>query len=91
MLYNLLNCCSSCDRLINLEDNYPFHETEKDELTTIEKQVFIFKEIDNMDVYFWAESEQTKRQKLLKTFEFSNNPYKKVIISFIKNKRTKFF
>ena len=84
-------CCSSCNRLMDLEDNYPFHETEKDELTTFEKQLFILKERDNIDVYFYGDDVETKRRKLVNMFEFSDNPYKKVIISFIKNKRTRFF
>ena len=85
------NCCSNCNRLINLEDNYPFIICEKDILTNFEKQLFILKERDNIDVYFVGDSVETKRQKLVNMFEFSDNPYKKVIMSFIKNKRVRFF
>ena len=85
------NCCSNCNRLINLEDSYEFYPEEKDKLTTFEKQLFILKERDNINVYFARDTEDTKRQKLVNMFLFSGNPYKKVIISFIKNKRTRFF
>ena len=85
------NCCSNCNRFINLEDSYEFYPEEKDKLTTFEKQLFILKERDNINVYFARDTEDTKRQKLVNMFLFSGNPYKKVIISFIKNKRTRFF
>ena len=84
-------CCSSCNRLMDLEGNYPFIESEKDDLTTFEKQLFILKERDNIDVYFAGDDVETKKRKLVNMFLFSDNPYKKVIISFIKNKRTRFF
>ena len=84
-------CCSSCNRLMDLEDNYDFYPEEKDKLTTFEKQLFILKERDNFDVYFAGDDVETKKRKLVNMFLFSDNPYKKVIISFIKNMRVRFF
>ena len=85
------NCCDSCNRLINLEDDYDFYPEEKYKLTTFEKQLFILKERDNIDVYFAGDDRETKKQKLVNMFMNSDNPYKKVIISFIKNRRIRFF
>ena len=85
------NCYSNCNRLINLEDNYEFYPEEKDKLTTFEKQLFILKDRDNINVYFAGDDVETKKQKLVNMFLISGNPYKKVIISFIKNKRVRFF
>ena len=84
-------CCSSCNCLLKLENNYYFDHFEKDKLTTFEKQLFILKDRDNFDVYFEGDNVPIKVKKLVNMFEFSNNPYKKVIISFIKNYRVRFF
>ena len=60
-------------------------------LSTFEKQLFILNDRDNIDVYFTDDNAETKKQKLINIFKNSNNPFKKVIISFIKNRQVRFF
>ena len=86
------NCCSNCEHLINLENHYYFEEHPlTHNLSTFEKQLFILNDRDNIDVYFTDDNVETKKQKLVNIFKNSNNPYKKVIIYFIKNRQVRFF
>ena len=86
------NCCSNCEHLMNLENHYYFEEHPLTcKLSTIEKQLFILNDRDNIDVYFTDDNAETKKQKLINIFKNSNNPFKKVIMSFIKNRRVRFF
>ena len=86
------NRCSNCERLMKLEDDYYFEEHPITcKLSTFEKQRFMLNDRNNFDVYFAGDNVETKSKKLVNVFKNSNNPYKKVFTSFIKNRRVRFF
>ena len=53
----------------------------KESLTTFEKQLFILKDRDNIDIFFAGDDVETKNKKCQYVNMFTNgdNPYKKVI------------
>ena len=77
---------------MKLEDDYYFEEHPITcKLSTFEKQRFMLNDRNNFDVYFAGDNVETKSKKLVNVFKNSNNPYKKVFTSFIKNRRVRFF